>query len=82
VRDIATADHDIALWLAELYAMEGMVEDALEWIRLAVRIGNENYPLVARSPKLDALRADPRFADLVEELRQRFEERRRAVEGA
>jgi serine/threonine-protein kinase len=81
VREIATADHDIALWLAEFYAMEGMVEDALEWMRLAVRIGNENYPLVARTPKLDALRADPRFADLVEELRQRFEERRRAVEA-
>jgi serine/threonine-protein kinase len=76
VREIATADHDIALWLAEFYAMEGLLEEALEWIRLAVRIGNENYPLVARTPKLDALRADPRFADLVEELRQRWEERR------
>ena len=54
VREIATADHDIALWLAEFYAMEGMAEDALEWVRLAVRIGNENYPLLARSPKLDA----------------------------
>jgi serine/threonine-protein kinase len=81
VREIATADHDIALWLAEFYAMEGMVEDALEWIRLAVRIGNENYPLIARTPKLDALRADPRFVELAEELRQRFEERRRAVEA-
>ena len=48
VREIAAADHDIALWLAELYAMEGLVERALEWLRLAVRIGNENYPLFAR----------------------------------
>jgi len=82
VREIATADHDIALWLAEFYAMEGMVEEALEWLRLAVRMGNENYPLIARTPKLDALRSDPRFADLVAELRQRWEERRRAVEAA
>jgi eukaryotic-like serine/threonine-protein kinase len=59
-----------------------MVEEALEWLRLAVRMGNENYPLIARTPKLDALRSDPRFADLVEELRQRWEERRRAMEAA
>ncbi|HSD65279.1 MAG TPA: tetratricopeptide repeat protein [Vicinamibacteria bacterium] len=82
VREIATADHDIALWLAEFYALEGMVEEGLEWLRLAVRIGNENYPLLARSPKLDALRSDARFAELLEELRQRWEERRRAEEGA
>ena len=82
VREIATADHDIALWLAELYAMEGMAEDALEWLRLAVRIGNENYPLLARSPKLDGLRGDPRFVDLLEELRLRWDERRRAEESA
>ena len=82
VREIATADHDIALWLAELYAMEGMAEDALEWLRLAVRIGNENYPLLARSPKLDGLRGDARFVELLEELRQRWDERRRAEEAA
>jgi serine/threonine-protein kinase len=62
--------------------MEGMTEDALQWVRTAVRIGNENYPLLARTPKLDGLRQDPRFAELVEELRQRWEERRRAVDAA
>jgi serine/threonine protein kinase/tetratricopeptide (TPR) repeat protein len=76
VREIATADHDIAFWLASFYAMEGMTDDALEWARLAVRIGNENYPLFARTPKLDALRTDPRFTELLEELRQRWEARR------
>jgi hypothetical protein len=76
VREIATADHDIAFWLASFYAMEGMTNDALEWARLAVRIGNENYPLFARTPKLDALRTDPRFTELLEELRQRWEARR------
>jgi serine/threonine-protein kinase len=82
VREIAIADHDIAFWLAEFYALEGMIEDALEWMRLAVRIGNENYPLIARTPKLDVLRSDPRFADLVEELRLRFEARRHGDEAA
>jgi serine/threonine-protein kinase len=82
VRDVAGADHDIALWLAEFLAMEGMTEDALEWLRTAVRIGNENYPLLARTPRLDGLRADPRFAEVLEELRQRWEARLRAGEAA
>ena len=75
VREVAGADHDIALWLASFYAMEGMTEDALEWVRLAVRIGNENYPLFAHTPKLDPLRPDPRFAELLEDLRRRWETR-------
>jgi serine/threonine-protein kinase len=78
VLTVAGADHDIAMWLASFYSMEGMREQALEWFRLAVRIGNENYPLLARTPKLDALRDDPRFAEILEELRQAFEARQRA----
>jgi tetratricopeptide (TPR) repeat protein len=77
VRTVATADHDIALFLASFYAMEEMREEALEWLRLAVRIGNENYPLIARTAKLDSLRGDPRFAEILEELRQGFEARQR-----
>ncbi len=76
VREIASADHDIALWLGELFAMEGMTEEALEWVRRAVAIGNENYPHLARTPKLDGLRGDPRFVELLEELRARWEARR------
>ena len=79
VREIAAADHDIALWLAELFAMEGMADDAVEWLRTAVRIGNENYPLLATSRKLDALRSDPRFAELLEDLQRRHEARRQAL---
>ena len=78
VRAVATADHDIALWLASFYAMEQMREEAIDWLRLAVRIGNENYPLIARTAKLDTLRDDPRFVLILEELRQGFEARQRA----
>jgi serine/threonine-protein kinase len=80
VLEVARADHDIALWLAEFYAMEGMAEDALEWVRTAVRIGNENYPLFARSSKLDGLRPDPRFAAMMEDLRRLWETRLREEE--
>jgi eukaryotic-like serine/threonine-protein kinase len=76
VRDIAAADHDIAFWLASFYGMEGMVEEGLEWVRTAIRLGNENYPLFAQSRKLDSLRGDPRFVALMDDLKQRWEARR------
>jgi len=75
VREIAAADHDIAFWLAELYAMEGLADEAAEWLQRSVRIGNENYPLFATSRKLDPLRGDARFASLLDELRRRHEAR-------
>jgi tetratricopeptide (TPR) repeat protein len=76
VKETAAADHDVAFWLASFYAMEGMRDDGLEWVRRAVSIGNENYPLFAGSPKLDNLRGDPRFEELLAELKRLWEERR------
>ena len=76
VKEVATADHDIAFWLASFYGMEGMKEEAIEWVRLAVWLGNENYPLFAQTPKLDSLRDEPRFAEMMEDLRRRYESRR------
>jgi len=75
VRAVATADPDIAFWLASFYALEGLDDEAVEWLQLAVRLGNENYPLFAHSRKLEGLRGDPRFATLLDELRQRWEQR-------
>jgi eukaryotic-like serine/threonine-protein kinase len=76
VKEIAFSDHDIAFWLASFYGMEGLVDEALEWVQLAIKRGNENYPLFAQSRKLDSLRGDPRFVELMEDLRQRWEARR------
>jgi serine/threonine-protein kinase len=75
VREIAAADHDIAFWLASFYGMEGMADEAMEWVRRAVKLGNENYPLFADSRKLDSLRGDPRFQELLDELKRRWEDR-------
>src|SRR6185295_4934349 len=76
VKETAAADHDIALWLASLYAMEGMIDEGVEWARRAAALGNQNYPFFATSHKLDGLRQDPRFAELLEELRGVWESRR------
>jgi eukaryotic-like serine/threonine-protein kinase len=77
VKDVAAADHDFAIWLASLYAMENMRDEAIEWIRQAIRLGNENYPLFADNNRLDNLRCDLRFIDLMNDLKKRWEERRR-----
>jgi eukaryotic-like serine/threonine-protein kinase len=79
VRETATADHDIAFWLASFYGMEGMADEAIEWVRKAIQLGNENYPWFAESRKLDNLRADPRFQALLEDLRWRWEARRASL---
>ncbi|HEV8309031.1 MAG TPA: protein kinase [Methylomirabilota bacterium] len=76
VKETAEADHDTAFWLAGFYALEGMADEAIDWVRRAIRLGNENYPLFADSRKLDRLRADPRFVELMAELKQRWEARR------
>jgi eukaryotic-like serine/threonine-protein kinase len=56
--------------------MENMRDEAVEWIRTAIQLGNENYPLFADNPRLDNLRCDLRFIDLLNELKRKWEERR------
>jgi len=82
VREVASADHDIAFWLASLFAMEGMREEAVEWAETAVRRGNDNYPLFSSSRRLAPLRDEPRFAVLLDDMRRRWEKRLRAEEAA
>jgi len=82
VREVASADHDIAFWLASFYAMEGMRSEAIEWAETAVRRGNDNYPLFSSSPRLAALRDEPRFAALLADMKGRWEARLRAEQAA
>jgi serine/threonine-protein kinase len=76
VRAAAEADPDVAFWLASFYGMEGMADEAITWLRRAVHLGNENYPLFAGSEKLARLQGDPRFAGMLEELRRGWDARR------
>jgi serine/threonine-protein kinase len=76
VKEIAAADHDVAIWLASFYAMENMRDEAVEWVRKAINLGNENYPLFADNTRLDNLRCDLRFIDLMSDLKKKWEERR------
>jgi TolB-like protein/Flp pilus assembly protein TadD len=76
VKETAAADHDVAVWLASLYAMENKRNEAVEWLQKAVSLGNENYPLFADNNRLDNLRCDLRFLNLMNDLKKKWEERR------
>jgi eukaryotic-like serine/threonine-protein kinase len=47
-----------------------------------IRLGNQNYPLFADNPKLQFLRADPRFIEVMNDLKRRWEARREQAERA
>ncbi len=76
VKETAAADHDVSVWLASFYAMENQRDKAVEWIKKAVSLGNENYPLFADNNRFDNLRCDLRFVDLMNDLKKIWEERR------
>ncbi len=69
----ARADQDIAYWLASVYALDNQADEAIEWLERAVSMGNENYPWISTDPNWDALREDPRYQQIVETLRVRWE---------
>ena len=66
-------DH-IARVMAGAYALIGRNDDALRWTRIAVSRGFINYPFLSRhDPFLETVRSDPRFQELMEEVRPRWE---------
>jgi len=73
VLEIARADQDVAFRLATAYALAGLGNEAIEWLQCSVSMGNENYPWVSQNPNWDALREDPRFKSILEDLKARWE---------
>jgi eukaryotic-like serine/threonine-protein kinase len=73
VIDIARADQDIAYRLATVYALANRVDEAIEWLDRSISMGNENYPWVAGNPNWEGLREEPRFKEILEDLKARWE---------
>lgn len=61
----ADTDHDVAYWLASAYALEGERDKALEWLRRAIELGNENRPWFERDKNWDSLRSDPEYQRII-----------------
>ncbi|HVF89603.1 MAG TPA: protein kinase [Blastocatellia bacterium] len=69
----ARVDQDIAYWLASVYALSGGADEAIEWLKRAVSMGNENYPWFASDANWDAMRDDPRYQEIMSDLKSRWE---------
>src|SRR5690349_1058402 len=61
-------DADISYSIGAVYALEGLQADAFEWLERSISLGNANRPCFENDPNLVSLRADPRFAELLEKL--------------
>lgn len=74
VKDAAMADLQYAWVIAQCYAVVGETELGIEWVRKATRFGNLNYPLLSHGdPMLASLRDQAEFADLMHEVKARWQ---------
>ena len=62
-------DPDIAYSIASVYALEGMRDEAFDWLDRAISLGNENRPCFEHDPNLASLRSDPQFGELMKRVR-------------
>jgi Tfp pilus assembly protein PilF len=69
----AEADGDIAYWLAGYYSLQNDNEESLKWFRRAIDMGNENYPWFQNDPTTNNVRSDPRYQEIMDDLRERWE---------
>ncbi|HYP29794.1 MAG TPA: protein kinase [Blastocatellia bacterium] len=69
----ARVDQDIAYWLASVYALAGEKDEAIQWLERAISMGNENYPWLASDANWDGMRDDPRYREILRDLKARWE---------
>jgi serine/threonine-protein kinase len=67
-RGLAKADHDMAYWMGDAMAQIGEIDEAFEWLKRAVKLGNENRQWFERDKCLSPLRDDPRFQELLDRM--------------
>jgi serine/threonine protein kinase/tetratricopeptide (TPR) repeat protein len=65
----AEVDADIAYSVASVYALEGMQDEAFDWLARAIALGNENQPCFEHDPNWSALKNTPRFQELMSRIK-------------
>ena len=68
VRRTASVDPDIAYGVASVYAEQGLLDDAFDWLRRSIALGNSNKFWFEHDPNLQSLREDARFAEMIESM--------------
>jgi tetratricopeptide (TPR) repeat protein len=69
VKRTASVDADIAYSVAAAYALLDARDEAFDWLRRAIALGNENRFLFEHDPNLSTLREDARFRALLATMR-------------
>jgi serine/threonine-protein kinase len=64
----AEVDADISYSVASVYALEGMQDEAFEWLARTIALGNENQPCFEHDPNWTALKDTPRFQQLMAQV--------------
>ena len=64
-----------AVWTAEVYAVLGEKEKALEWLERGVRNGDERVEYFQRDPLLANIRHEPRFKQILDSIAYRRQQR-------
>ena len=65
VRRTASVDADIAYGVASVFALQGIRDEAFDWLRRSIALGNENKLWFERDPNLESLRDDARFGEVI-----------------
>jgi serine/threonine protein kinase/tetratricopeptide (TPR) repeat protein/TolB-like protein len=71
--DAASADAETAYRVATYLALIGDVPEALDWLRTAVYLGNENYPWIAANPIWRPLRDEPEMREILRALEEVYQ---------
>jgi adenylate cyclase len=67
----AFGDEELSLWMADIYALIGDVENALKWIQNAAKRGFIHYKFFKHiDPFLENIRSDERFISLVADIKE------------
>jgi tetratricopeptide (TPR) repeat protein len=75
-------DGDAAYWLGGIYALLGDRQQALEWLKRTVDLGDVNYPWFERDKNYDSLRSDPEYQSIMAGVRQRWEAYKKEFDAA
>ena len=73
LHDRVRADHFVRT-LADAYALAGLRDEAISWLRRAIGAGFTNYPCwTEHNPFVASLHDDPEFQEIMAELKPRWE---------
>ncbi len=68
VEKVASADPDIAYWLASAYLMENQPRKALKWLEHSINLGEENRSFFESNPVWEPMRNNSRFKKLMKQI--------------